>query len=103
GARGGGGGGGLREIAQRALPSRRAGARLHARARSRRPSAAAGGRGQCGHAARYRIFGRPRARGGGRLINRGGQTASPRREQAARPPRQRKFESGQSVRSVVLS
>src|SRR6516165_5536976 len=91
----------LRAIAQRAFPSRRTRARLRARARSRRPSAAAGGRGQCGHAARYRVFGRPRARGGGRLIRRGGQTASPRREQTTRPPRQRRFESGQPVRSVV--
>jgi transposase len=39
----------------------------------------------------------------GRLISRGGQTASSRRGQAARPPRQRQLESRQPVRSVVLS
>src|SRR5215831_6403640 len=91
----------LRPIAQRAFPSRRAGARFRARARSRRPAAAAGGGGQCGHGARYRIFRRSRARSGGRLIRHSGETRP--RGQAARPARQRQFESGQPVRSVVLS
>ena len=91
----------LRAAAQRALPPRRAGARFCAGARSRRPAAAASGGGERGDAPRCRVFRRPRARAGGRIVGgRGGQTAVRPGGETAHAPRRRRSGSGQPVRRV---
>ena len=92
----------LRAIADRPLPSRRACARLRAGARPRRSSAAAGGPGERGHAARHRIFRRPRARMCGRVRRRRPRQIRTRAgNQAARTAWRRRFGSGKPLRRVA--